>query len=177
MTKARRIGNVVTGLFIFGLGAVLALDPSHTYKVVILVLGITLLFSGVRSLVYYFTMARHMVDGQNVLYRAVIVLDIGMFSLSLANIPFVFVILYLAAIHGFSGFVDILRARETRRLQAGAWKLIFSHGLINMFMAVQCLIFLGTPAVAVEIYALGLMYSGVMRIIQAFRKTAVVYIQ
>ena len=104
MTKARRIGNMLIGLFIFALGALMALDPWQAYKGVILVLGITLILSGARSLVYYFTMAKHMVDGQTILYRAVIVLDIGVFSLSLSNIPFVFVILYLAAIHGFSGF-------------------------------------------------------------------------
>ena len=177
MTKARRVGNVLTGLFIFVLGGLLALDPWHAYKVVILILGTTMLFAGVRSLVYYFTMARHMVGGRTVLYRAVIVLEIGLFSFSLTNIPFVFVILYLAAIHGFSGFVDIMRAREARILQAGSWKLNFSTGLINVIMAVLCLIFLGTPTVAVEIYAFGLIYSAVIRIIQAFRKTAVVYIQ
>ena len=177
MTKTRRVGNVLTGLFILALGCLLALYPWYAYKAVILILGITLFFSGIRSLVYYFTMARHMVGGQTVLYRAVIVLDIGLFSLSLTNIPFVFVILYLAAIHGFSGFVDIMRAQEARRLQAGSWKLNFSHGLINVIMAALCLIFLGTPFVAVEIYAIGLVYSGVIRIIQAFRKTPVVYIQ
>ena len=177
MTKARRVGNILTGLFIFLLGAALAVDPWHAYKVVILILGISLLVTGIRSLMYYFTMARHMVGGQTVLYRAVIVLDIGLFSLSLTNIPFVFVILYLAAIHGFSGFVDIMRAQEARRLQAGSWKLNFSHGLINVIMAVLCLVFLGTPFVAVEIYAIGLLYTGVIRIIQAFRKTPVVYIQ
>ena len=177
MTKARRVGNVLTGLFIIALGLLLALDPWHAYKVIILFLGLTMLFAGVRSLVYYFTMARHMVGGKAVLYWAVIVLDIGLFSLSMTNIPFVFVILYLAAIHGFSGFVDMMRARESRRLEASSWKLNFSHGLINVIMAALCLIFLGTPMVAVEIYALGLIYSGVIRIIQAFRKTAVVYIQ
>ena len=177
MTKARRVGNILTGLLIIFLGTQMAVEPTRVYKLIILVLGLTLLLSGIRSLIYYFTMAKHMVGGRSVLYRAVIVIDIGLFSLSLTNIPFVFVILYLAAVHGFSGFVDIMMAREARMLQAGSWKLNFIHGLINVIMAILCLVFLGTPAVAVEIYAFGLMYSGLMRIIQAFRKTAVVYIQ
>lgn len=177
MTKARRVGNILTGLIMLFLGLQMVVEPSRTYKLIILVLGFTLLISGVRSLVYYFTMAKHMVGGRAVLYRAVIVLDIGLFSLSLTNIPLLFVVLYLAAMHGFTGFVDILRAREAHRMKAGSWKLNFSAGLINVIMAALCLIFLGSEIVAAEIYGLGLMYAGLIRIVQAFRRTAVVYIQ
>ena len=177
MTKARRVGNILIGLIMLALGFLMALDPQEVYPVIILILGLTLLFSGLRSLIYYFTMAKHMVGGRAVLYRAVIVIDIGLFTLSLTKIPLLFVVLYLAAMHGFAGFVDIMSAREAKKLRAGSWKLNLSHGIINVIMAVLCLIFLGTEAVAVEIYALGLMYSGLIRIIQAFRRTAVVYIQ
>ncbi len=177
MTKASRIGNILIGLIMLALGAFMALDPQDGYPVIILILGLTLLFSGLRSLIYYFTMAKHMVGGRSVLYRAVIVLDIGLFTLSLTKIPLIFIVLYLAAMHGFAGIVDILSAREAKKLRAGSWKLNFSHGVINVIMAVLCLIFLGTEAVAAEIYALGLMYSGLIRIIQALRRTAVVYIQ
>ena len=159
------------------LGLLMALDPTEVYQLIILTLGLTLLLSGLRSLIYFFTMARHMVGGRTVLYRSVIVLDIGLFTLSLTEIPLLFVVLYLASMYGFAGFVDIMRAREARKLKAGSWKLNFSHGLVNVIMAALCLIFLGTELVAAEIYALGLMYSGLIRIIQAFRRTAVVYIQ
>ena len=177
MTKARRVGNILIGLIMLALGFLMALDPQEVYPVIILILGLTLLFSGLQSLVFFFTMAKHMVGGRAVLYRAVIVIDIGLFTLSLTKIPLLFVVLYLAAMHGFAGFVDIMSAREAKKLRAGSWKLNLSHGIINVIMAVLCLIFLGTEAVAVEIYALGLMYSGLIRIIQAFRRTAVVYIQ
>ena len=52
-----------------------------------------------------------------------------------------------------------------------------SQGIINLLIAVLCLVFLGDVEVAVEIYALGLMYSAVMRIVQAFKPAAIVYIQ
>ena len=177
MTKARRVGNILIGLIMLALGFLMALDPQEVYPVIILILGLTLLFSGLQSLVFFFTMAKHMVGGRAVLYRAVIVIDIGLFTLSLTKIPLLFVVLYLAAMHGFAGFVEIMSAREAKKLRAGSWKLNFSHGVINVIMAVLCLIFLGTEAVAAEIYALGLMYSGLIRIIQALRRTAVVYIQ
>ena len=177
MTKARRVGTILTGLIMLALGFSMSLDPQEVYTAIVWFLGLTLILSGLRSLVYFFTMAKHMVGGRSVLYRAVIVLDIGLFTLSLTDIPLIFVVLYLAAMHGFAGFVDIMRAREAKKLRAGSWKLNLSHGIINVIMAVLCLIFLGTEAVAAEIYALGLMYSGLIRIIQAFRRTAVVYIQ
>ena len=70
-----------------------------------------------------------------------------------------------------------MRAMEAKRLQAASWKMSLIHGIVNVVMAGLCLAFIGTVEVAVEIYAAGLVYSGIIRIIQAFRKTTVVYIQ
>ena len=137
----------------------------------------TLIVSGIRSLIYYFSMARHMVGGRTVLYRAVIILDIGLFTTSLTNVPLYFMVLYLAGMHGFAGAIDILRALESRKLQTKSWKLTLSQGIINMGIAGVCLTFIGTMEISVLVYGLGLIYSGVMRVIQAFRKTEVIYIQ
>ena len=177
MTKARRVGSVLTGLIILLFGLSFAVDPDSVYSIIILILGFSLLLSGIRSMIYYATMARHMVGGKSVLYRAVIILDLGIFTLSLNHVPLIFVVLYLAGIHGFSGIIDILRAMESKRLQASSWKLSFSHGVINVIMAALCLVFLKTVEVAVVIYTLGLVYSGAMRIIQGFRRTDAVYIE
>ena len=158
-------------------GVIMALDYQAVYPFVVLFLGLTMMLAGLRSFIYYFTMARHMVGGRIVLYRAIIVIDMALFTLTLTDVPPVFVVLYLAGIHGFAGFVDILRARESKRLQGGSWKLIFVHGLVNVIIAALCLAFIGTESVAAGIYSLGLAYSGIIRIVQAFRRTAVVYIQ
>jgi uncharacterized membrane protein HdeD (DUF308 family) len=84
--------------------------------------------------------------------------------------------LYLAGLHGFSGFIDIMRAIESKKMNA-SWKLNISHGIINVLIALLCLVFLKTVWVATLCYSLGLIYSGIIRIIQAFRRTAIVYIQ
>ena len=80
-------------------GTAMAIMPSEVYGVIILSLGLTLMLSGIRSLVYYFTMAKHMVGGLAVLYRGVIVFDIGLFTLSLVDVPLIFIMLYLAGLH------------------------------------------------------------------------------
>ena len=177
MTKARRVGKVFMGLFLVLLGLSMMVDPDSVYWLIILILGFSLMISGIQSLIYYLSMARHMVGGRASLYRAIIIFDIGIFTLSLTKVPIIFIVLYLAGVHGFKGIIDILRAVEAKRLQAGSWKLNLSHGIINVIMAGLCLAFLGTVEVAVEIYAAGLVYSGIINIIQAFRKTTVVYIQ
>ena len=176
MTKARRIGYVLTGLIMVAFGTAIAITPDRAYNTIILALGMTLLISGIRSLVYYFSMARHMVGGLTVLYRGVIVFDIGLFTLSLTDVPLIFIMLYLAGLHGFSGFIDIMRAIEAKRMGA-SWKLNISHGIINVLIALLCLFCMKTVWVATLCYSLGLVYSGIIRMIQGFRRTAVVYIQ
>ena len=79
--------------------------------------------------------------------------------------------------HGFAGVMDILRALESKRLQAKSWKLALSHGIINVLIAGVCLAFIGTVNISILIYGLGLMYSGGICVIQALRKTEVIYIQ
>ncbi len=177
MTKAGRIGNVLLGIIIILVGILLGRGGAAPYPFIILILGITMIAGAVRLFSYYVTMARFMVDGKVILYRAVIILDVGLFTVSLTNVPVVFLVMYLAGIHAFSGIIDILRASEAKKLQAPSWKMNLSYGIVNLSMAILSLIFIKTVAVAVMIYAIGLIYSGVMRIIQAFRKTAVIYIQ
>lgn len=175
MTKTRRVTNVIAGVLMI-LGALfLALDADEVYPLIITILGISLLIASLRGLIYYISMARHMVGGRSVLYTAVIMLDVGLFTLTLTNVPLYCVVLYLAGIHCFAGFVDILRAMESRRLQAPSWKLNFSSGMINIILAGLCLVFIGVVEVAVYVYCAGLFYSGLTRIIQGFRRKKILY--
>ena len=177
MSKMGRILNVLFGLLVVLCGALFILDPRDGYKVVISILAISLILYGIRMFWFYCSMARHMVGGRSMLYRAVIMFDLGLFTISISDIPLIYVILYLAGIHLFTGGVDILRANESRRLQAESWKLQLFQGLVNVILAALCLVFIHSVAVAVAIYGVGLIYSGALRIVQAFRRTAVVYIQ
>lgn len=175
MTKTRRVTNVIAGVLMILCALVMAVDADNVYPLVVAIFGISLLISSVRSLIYYISMARYMVGGRTVLYTAVITLDVGLFTLTLTDVPLYCVVLYLAGIHCFAGFVDILRAMESKRLQAPSWKLNFSSGMINIILAGLCLAFIGVVEVAVFVYCAGLFYSGLMRIVQGFRRKKILY--
>ena len=160
------------------IGALLLLtDPEYGYLLVVYLLAFILLIMGIRRLYYYFTMARFMVDGKESLYTGVLLLDFGAITGSLSDVPKFYILLYLVAVHAFSGLVEILRAREARGQGSGFWKLKMVHGIIDMIMAVICIIFINEGSIAVLIYGIGLIYSALTRMVLAFRKTKLVYIQ
>ena len=122
-------------------------------------------------------MARHMVGGRIMLYLAVVVLDLGMFTMMLTNIPKIYIVLYLVVVYAFAGVVSILRALEAKRYQAPMWKLSLISGIINVVIAILCIIFMRSTNMIVYLYCVGLIYSAIVRIVTAFRETAIVYIQ
>lgn len=178
MGKFGRIRNVFIGILMIFLSMImLVLEPEQGFLIAALMLSLALLVKGIGSLVYYFTMARYMVGGKIQLYVGLIVLDFGMFTLTLTDIPHLYLILYMLGTHAFGGGIDILRALEAKRNGASSWKLKASQGVVNLIVAVLCLFSLESTKLLVMLYCLGLMYSAVVRIISAFRKTAIVYIQ
>ena len=145
--------------------------------VIISILSAGLAISGIKDIVFFFTMARHMVGGKMILFQGVVVLDFALFTLSLSNVPKIYILLYLVGIHVFSGVVEILRANEARKTVEGPWKIKFSHGVINILLAALCLVFIKELGIAVLIYSGCLVYSAVIRIINACRKTAFILIE
>lgn len=177
MSAAQRIRSFLAGLFLIGLTVVMFVDPDDGFSIVATILSVSLIAFGVRELFYYFTMARFMVGGKSALYIGVIMLDAGVFALTLSDMPKLYIVLYLLIIHAFSGAVDVMRSTEARRLGAASWRLNLLSGVVNIAISVVCVIFLRSPHMIVYIYASGLAYSAVFRIVNACRKTAVVYIQ
>ena len=114
------------------------------------------------------------------LFIGIIALDAGMLSLSLQDSPREFMIFYLLGTFAFSGLVDVLRARESRRVGARSWRLTLIIGAINLALAIFAGVFgfaLKKTDTVSYIYGAGLVYSGIIRIISAFRRTEIVYIQ
>lgn len=176
MTKWQRIKGILAGLVMMLGGVLMALAGGDAAQVIMLLLALSLTISGIRMLVYYFTMARHMVGGDQILIRGLILFDLGAFTGTLINISQIYIMGYLVGIHAFSGVVDVMRAMEAKRLESPSWKLNLSTGIINIILAVTCIVFLRSERTAVYIYSAGLIYSALIRIITSFRKTAVVYI-
>ena len=151
------------------------IDELYLFLMIILAAG--LMIRGISDIVFYFTMAKHMVGGKIILFQGVIILDLAMFTGSITNVPKFYILLYLIGIHAFSGVVETLRALEAKRTVDGPWKLKLMHGIINFSLASACLIFIKHTDTALIIYGIGLIYSAVVRIISAFRKTAFVVIE
>ena len=180
MTLTQRIGKILGALGSF-LSAWLMLKMGEDGVLLVsLFLSVSLIALGARNLIFYFTMARHMVDGRSNLYVGVIVLDFGILTLSMTHNYELFVVFYLLAAYAFSGVMDILRALEARRFEAPSWRLNLTEGIVKLAFAGAAVafgLFRGNMAALTRIYAAGLIYAAVLRLIAAFRKTAIVYIQ
>ena len=177
MTKIKRITEIIIGLIMVAYGLIMISFQDDAYRAAVSLLSLTFAFMGLKYLFYYFTMARFMVNGRMILYKGVILFDFGLVSASLIDMPKIYLLTYLVSIHALTGAVDILRAMEARRFGARSWKLKFSHGIGNLILAACCLIFIKKINIAVNIFAIGLIYSGIIRIITAFRKTSLIYIR
>lgn len=171
MTILQRVKTIFIALVMIAVSIILLSTPTNSaYMWVIVILSIGLAISGIKDIIYFFTMARHMVGGKIILVQGVIILDFAIITGSIADVPKIYILLYLIAIHGFSGVVDVLRALEAKNTVEGHWKLKFAHGLVNFALAIACLVFIRHSNTALIIYSIGLMYSAVMNLFSAFRK-------
>ena len=177
MSKVQRVESFLIGIVMILLAVIMIRSPELGYYLVIFILGITLLIYGIRSLIYYFTMACHMVGGKAILYKGFIIFDLGIFTFTLTDIPIVYVLLYLIGVHLISGGLDILSAIDAKKAGSHSWRLKLIGGILSILIAVACIIYRNSTTLMVYIYSSGLIYSGIFKIISAFRKTAIVYIQ
>ena len=177
MSSGQRVKNVLIGILII-LGSIIMIAiPESGIKIAAFILSLSLFIYGIRSLIFYFSMARHMVGGRIMLYLGVIILDLGMFTLMMSNIPTIYIVLYLVIIYVFSGVIDVLRALEAKKYGASTWKLSLVSGFINIVVGILCVVFIRSTNMIVYFYCAGLIYSAIVRIITAFRKTEIVFIQ
>ena len=178
MNSIQRIKKFLSGLVMLLGSLLLIVEPEEGYYIIAFLLSISLLLTGVRAMVYYFTMARNMVGGKSILYRALILTDLGIFTLTTITIPKIYLICHLLISHAFSGLVDMLKAIEDKKLQSSSWRMSFLYGLGNLLTAVAaftCLLNNSTDLV-MYIYCAGLAYSAIMQMASSFRKTAIIYI-
>lgn len=180
MTKFGRVMNAISALFMIAVAVLMFfLDAIHGLKLVMIVVQAGMTLRGLQAIVYYFSMARHMVGGKNVLFRGMIFLDLGVLAGTIFEHPAVYILIYISALHIFTGAVSALRANESRKI-GSSWRLKMAYGITNIALAlivVICGIAFGRLSIAVWVYSIGLIYSSILNIISAFRKTEIVYIQ
>lgn len=179
MSRFQRIGIVSLGILQL-LAAVLIFALPGTENgllVILLVLSFMFAASGVKDIVRYFTSARFMAGGRIILFRGVVMFDFGLFSLSLYDASSVIVSLYLIGVFMFAGVVDILMAREAKHLRSSRWKFRIIGGAVKILLGIACLVFIRNESMLEIFFGVSLVYSALMRIISAFRKTEAAYIQ
>ena len=175
MRKITRIRNLILGLLTIAFAVVLFLEPESGPLVILLILGAGLVVSGIGTLIFYFTMARHMVGGKKMFYRGILLLDLGAFLLAGYSGSARLIRLYLLATFALSGAIDIVMARSARK-QGAPWVYRVIGGLLSIAILILAMVFKGNPHTVVYMFCAGLLYLGVTRIISVFRKTAIIYI-
>ncbi len=179
MSLMQRIKKITVALLLIFGAVIMLMKGEDGYYIVAVILSASLTVVAVRSLIFYCTMARHMVGGKGVLYKGIILLDLGILTFSVVDDPKFFVVLYLLVERAFSGTVEVMRALESRRYGAASWRLSMAGGILNVGLAAAALIcgFIQNDMKdVVYIYSSLLFYGAVIGIISAFRKTAIVYI-
>ena len=180
MTRFGRILSVIAALITIPLVVLLfRLDAIHGLKLILIVIQTTMSLRGLQLIAYYLSMGRQMVGGQNVLYRGMAFLDLGMRGVAIFEHPAVYTLIYISLLHVCTSMVSALRANESRKIGA-PWKLKMAYGITNILLAatvVICGVAFNWLRVAIWVYSIGIIYSSILRVITAFRKTEIVYIQ
>lgn len=178
MNGFQRIRGVIIGIAMLIVAIIFIIYPSEdVYKLIVAFLALGLAIAGIRDIIFYFRMARHMIGGKMILIQGAIIFDFAILTGALASVPRIYILLYLIGIHAFSGVVEILRAMEAKNSVEGPWKIKFGHGLVNIMLAIACLVFIRNSDTAIMIYSIGLIYSAIVRIFSAFRRTSFILIQ
>ena len=131
MTSMQRVRSILAGLFMIIGGLLMINDPEDGYVVITFIMGVTLLIRGIQNIVYYFTFARHMVGGRTMRAIGIVLLDLGAFTLTLTDVPKIYVILYLLVLHLFTGVIDVMHALETKRQGSQHWRLNLAVVLLS----------------------------------------------
>lgn len=180
MTKGGRFGNILVGFLMVAVAVIILMVMSRSQQlallIIILFLAASQIVEGLRYLVFYGTMARHMVGGKTILSRGIITLDIGAFIFASFNgTENVIILLYILVFRLVNGAIDVLRMLEAKKSGA-PWKLHLISAIINLGCVVAGTIFLQNPNAVIIIYCITLVYSAISRFIAACQKTAIVYI-
>ena len=180
MSKIQRFNSFIGGLLTVLLGFILFEAPFIGTDLIALIMSVSLICLGLKNLCFYAAMSRHMVGGKYSLFYGLIMTDLGICALMIKNFSPVYVMIYLLVIHSIYGATDIMLALQAKKLKSRSWRIKLLTGLGNLGIGAAAMIFGFTGDdvfKVIYIYALGLAYTGIMRMANAFRRTAVPYIQ
>ncbi len=176
MEKSSRILNLIIAAALLVFVIVIIAVPDRSPYLIVIVLGIGLMLYGLHGLVFFFTMARHMIGGKRIFFRGLLCLDLGVFIFSgYNNGSDLLILLYLVVYLFLSGVIALLHAREAKR-SSSPWKLHFVQAIFNLGIGVIGLIFIRSIYAVVYVFAAYLTITALNRLLTAMRRNAVIFI-
>jgi len=95
----------------------------------------------------------------------------------MTDIPSIYIMVYLVIGMMFVHAVEILRATDEKKCGNNRWKFKMASGALGIIIAIICLYFHKTPSLAGYVYAVELLHSAFVRMVNVLRRTEIVYIQ
>jgi len=177
MTKMMRIRNIIVSLIMIFISLVLFIDGDEGFTVVSVFLCLSLFATAIKELYYYFSMARYMVGGRRVFYKGVVLLSFAFSAITFDDLPKIAVLVYLVALLFIGNLFDVLGALDLKKVGSNKWISKFCVGMLGIILSIVCLLYYKKPEIVTYMYAVGLFYTSVAKIINSCRKTSIIYIQ
>ena len=177
MSKTKRVWTIIGAVFAIQTALFLMIIPEIAFLLIAAFVGLWLTFYGLKYLIYYMTHAQHMVGGKWFLLLGLLMFDMGMFATLLIDQAQMIMIIYVVAAHFVAAVLNFARAYSNKGDGNPGWKIDLAQGIGNISQVVLCLVFINYVEVPVFIYCSGVIYSSILNIITACKKTAIVYVQ
>ena len=177
MSKTRRILTVFFSLVAIYGSLMLMFFPDIAFDALAFGVGITLVYYGVRYLLYYLTHAQHMVGGKWFLLIGLIMFDMGVFAVAVYDKAQMITLIYVISAHFIAAVLGLIRTIGDKKDNNPSWKLHLAQSIAGFIQVILCVIFIRSVMIPVCLYCIYTIYTSVLMIISAFRKTAIVYVQ
>jgi len=177
MTKVRRIFKIIGAVLLIHIALFLMLIPQIALQLIAVMFSVILIFYGLKFILFYITHASHMVNGKWFILLGLLLFDIGVFASLMQNQSKLITIVYIAGVHLVGAILRLIRAVGNKKDNNPGWIIDCMQSIGNFIQVAVCIIFSQYVEVPVFIYCSGLIYSAILQIIQACKRTAIVYVQ
>lgn len=177
MTKVRRIFKIIGAVLLIHIALFLMLIPQIALQLIAVMFSVILIFYGLKFILFYITHASHMVNGKWFILLGLLLFDIGVFASLMQNQSKLITIVYIAGAHLVGAILRLIRAVGNKKDNNPGWIIDCMQSIGNFIQVAVCIIFSQYVEVPVFIYCSGLIYSAILQIIQACKRTAIVYVQ
>ena len=177
MSKIRRVLTILASLIAIEGSVAIMMMPEIAYKVLALGIGMTLVYYGVRYIIYYITNAQHMVGGKWFMLIGIIMFDMGAFATAIFDRAQVITMIYIIATHFVVTVLGAVRTVGDRKDNNPRWKISLAQCIAGFIQVTLSLIFINHSMIPLYLYCIYAIYTSILMIISAFKKTAIVYVQ